>query len=41
MLLACAAIGQLNQIVVEPYTLTNANSTQPAGTTTYRVYAQM
>jgi uncharacterized repeat protein (TIGR01451 family) len=33
--------GQLSQIVVEPYTLTGQGSTQPPGTTTYRVYAEM
>ncbi|MFM1932128.1 MAG: hypothetical protein RL226_1431, partial [Bacteroidota bacterium] len=30
-----------SQIVVEPYTLTGPGSTQPPGTTTYRVYAEM
>ena len=46
-LLFCAAlctgfmsIAQLNQVVVEPYTLVGGG-VQPAGTTTYRIYAEM
>lgn len=33
--------GQLSQIVVEPYTLTDPAAAQPPGTTTYRIYAEM
>lgn len=37
---AClSSVAQLNQIVAEPYTMTVG--TQPPGTTTYRVYAEM
>ena len=41
MLFALSTFAQLNQVVVEQFTLTNPLSVQPAGTTTYRVYAQM
>jgi hypothetical protein len=34
------SMAQLTGVVTEAYTLTNALSTQPAGTTTYRVYAE-
>lgn len=36
---ALTSVAQLNQVVLEPYTMTVG--TQPAGTTTYRLYAEM
>ncbi|MBI1266965.1 MAG: T9SS type A sorting domain-containing protein [Cryomorphaceae bacterium] len=36
---ALTSVAQLNQVVLEPYTMTIG--TQPSGTTTYRLYAEM
>ena len=46
LLLLCCLSGltanaQLSQVVIEPYALTSPTSIQPAGTTTYRLYAEM
>lgn len=40
-MIALTNLAQLNQVVVEEYTLTGPTSVQPAGTTTFRVYAEM
>jgi uncharacterized repeat protein (TIGR01451 family) len=41
LLFPFAGMAQLEEIVVEYYTDSNPNSTQPEGTATYRVYAEM